>query len=313
LTELQHHAGSMLAEDKDINQWEARNMQNVCTAGSSDCEAIEAAMSVFWGMVNGTSLEVGFLDGVTDSETLHLASQQGFRRIGVEADLRRRERRQQLCPNALAVTAALCSSSTNVHYMLSTATQNQGVIEFMNPGNRFWPFTKAHQEWVKVGKDWDRVNWTEAGSHFLLPCVRLEQILSHVRINVIDFMILDVQGAEMNVLQSINFSAVHINVISMEGNGFEKQILEYMTGAATDYLYMPIWPWLVGRNLWFQRKDFQRRAKLGPGAEPWLTTKPVYHCRAGVQSVACFGTGPPNASRFDKWPELLAKNARHNR
>lgn len=51
-----------------------------------------------------------------------------------------------------------------------------------------------------------------------MPCVRLDTILDQYQISHIDFLSLDVEGHEIDVLKSIDFSKVTINVIAVEND-----------------------------------------------------------------------------------------------
>lgn len=58
----------------------------------------------------------------------------------------------------------------------------------------------------------------EARKHLTktLRCTTVKKILRRYRFNVIDFLSLDVEGHELNVLQSVDFDEVTINIISVE-------------------------------------------------------------------------------------------------
>lgn len=50
----------------------------------------------------------------------------------------------------------------------------------------------------------------------IIPCMPLQAILETFAITHIDFFSLDVEGAELEVLQTLNFLLTHINVIVVE-------------------------------------------------------------------------------------------------
>ncbi len=50
----------------------------------------------------------------------------------------------------------------------------------------------------------------------MIPCMPLQAVLTQLGISHIDFYSLDVEGAEQEVLQTIDFSVTHINVIVVE-------------------------------------------------------------------------------------------------
>ena len=52
-----------------------------------------------------------------------------------------------------------------------------------------------------------------------VPCVTLASILNTFGISHIDFFSLDVEGAEAEVLDTLDLTALHINVIVVEADG----------------------------------------------------------------------------------------------
>ena len=62
-----------------------------------------------------------------------------------------------------------------------------------------------------------------------LPSVRLDTILSRYGVNHIDFLSLDTEGCELEILKTIDFSKIAIDVITVENNYNEPYIREYLT------------------------------------------------------------------------------------
>ena len=62
-----------------------------------------------------------------------------------------------------------------------------------------------------------------------LAAVRLDTILAHYGITHIDFLSLDTEGNELEILKSIDFSKITIDVITVENNYNESYINEYLT------------------------------------------------------------------------------------
>ena len=52
-----------------------------------------------------------------------------------------------------------------------------------------------------------------------VPCVALGSILQTFGISHVDFFSLDVEGAELEVLHTLDLSAVHVNFIAIEQDG----------------------------------------------------------------------------------------------
>ena len=73
---------------------------NRALGGGSDGEGVDALLAFFYESwtgkrhhIAGISLELGGLDGVTESQTLKLEEEAGFRRVVIEADVSRRKQR----------------------------------------------------------------------------------------------------------------------------------------------------------------------------------------------------------------------------
>lgn len=54
-------------------------------------------------------------------------------------------------------------------------------------------------------------------------CLPLSSVLQNFGITCIDFVSLEVEGAELQVLQTLDFNAVHISVIVVEMDGHDPQ------------------------------------------------------------------------------------------
>lgn len=61
-----------------------------------------------------------------------------------------------------------------------------------------------------------------------LPCVRLNDILDHYGITHVDYLSLDTEGSELEILKSIDFSKVKIDMMSVENNFHEPFIREFL-------------------------------------------------------------------------------------
>ena len=106
--------------------------------------------------------------------------------------------------NSININAALCSETKLLHYTNEGGGQVQGFVEFMS--KRFirkW-HSKIYQNMSKV-EDLPTVQ-----------CVQLSRLVNELNIYHIDIWILDVEGAELSVLQGTNFNEIQINVIVME-------------------------------------------------------------------------------------------------
>ena len=108
---------------------------------------------------------------------------------------------------AICINAVLGNGkeSSNLHWVSSNTVS--GIFEFMNPGfvAKWHPKLRNNPEAVAA-----------------LPTIRsrtFANVTSELKVSRIDLWILDVEGAEEEILSGVDFKAVTINVIIMEGEG----------------------------------------------------------------------------------------------
>jgi hypothetical protein len=272
---------SLLQQTQNFSAW-LRQYSDLsgCVLGASDCEAIEVVRKALWGMKSGITLEVGGLDGVTHSETLFLEKAMGFKRIIIEGDPSWRERRKENAPSAVGVQAALCSAASELHYMLHSTPEVRGIAEFMSSKylSAWYPALAA--ELSTSGGNFSGVNWEQLKVPFsVVQCVRFNDITAFLHVDVIDFMVLDVEGAEMSVLQTIDWNAIRINVLVIECNhGRYDETRDYVL-KSTGGRYKNLFDKQIGRNAWFVHVDFQLNSAPGWGNQT------CYESPAECQSV----------------------------
>lgn len=95
-------------------------------------------------------------------------------------------------------------------------------------------------------------------------CVPLSRIIKEAGVNHIDFFVLDVEGGELEVLQSIDWIAVTFDVLVVETEvahrrkGYAAEVAAFLAPRG----YHMVLPVIPGRNSWFLRNDF------APSASP---------------------------------------------
>ena len=112
----------------------------------------------------------------------------------------------------ICVHAAACDVSREVHFIgadlspdVPVQTMVSGIVEFMPE--------KFIETWYQDAN---------LDAAVKIPCLPLSHILTKVGLKHIDFMSLDVEGAELAVLESIDFEAVRISVMVIETDGHDK-------------------------------------------------------------------------------------------
>lgn len=195
---------------------ELHNYTSYATHG--DAEAFDAAEHYFWNICNGLVVEMGAVDGITHSESLFF-EKFGWKRILVDGNPERfpalRER-----SDALAVGAVVCASPQEVHFCINRYTPNgftSGIVEFMTPQfiGHFHPrLYHAGRPKGSLNIDWN--NHTIAGDCTVVQCIPLSSIFTLAGVKHVNFFILDIEGAELEALRTIDFSAVTFDVLVVE-------------------------------------------------------------------------------------------------
>ena len=143
----------------------------------------------------GVFFELGAFDGWQESNTLHLENCLAWTGVLVDAPTHLDSVRTNR-PNAISVGLAACPRLGLVNYSMQKST-TAGISSYMNRHVR------------------RRFRVDEAGAA-PVACGPLSYLLSTLGLRHIDFLSLDVQGAELMVLRSIDWAAVTISVLVAE-------------------------------------------------------------------------------------------------
>lgn len=144
----------------------------------------------------GAFLELGAYDGWMESNTLHAESCLGWRGIVMDGQPAHLEWLRRNRPEALSLGVAVCPHVGFVNYSTQRATTS-GILSYMSRSVRS-RFRVAGMPQVSV------------------PCAPLGAWLALLRVRHLDLFSLDVQGAELMVLQTIDWSALTVGVLLSE-------------------------------------------------------------------------------------------------
>jgi hypothetical protein len=226
--------------------------------GTSDGETIDALEHFFWNMYDGISIEMGALDGtsVTGSQSA-IMEEFYWKRILIEANPKFHNNLKYLV-NTFAVGAAVCTDARELHYATPHKPEylmTAGLVEFMDPKfiKQFHP--SIYNSGILNGPyNVSIVNWEDIRHEdiSIVQCVPMNTILEATRINHFNYFILDVEGAEVSVLQSINFTKYTFDVFVIEKNHQDK-IMDFFNSYLEDSYEFVI---ERGQNVWFKRKSF---------------------------------------------------------
>jgi Methyltransferase FkbM domain len=160
----------------------------------------------FKGLCHGTYLEMGALDGITFSNSFLFNKLYSWKGLLIEISPTMYLNITQNRPYEIAtINAGVCKEAVTLHFV-ETKGAVSGIWEYAAPGfrNQWWPgITLSSPEVTPV------------------QCTPLQDIIGeHIGPTAFfDFFSLDVEGAELDVLMSIDFETVGFGVVLIEQDG----------------------------------------------------------------------------------------------
>lgn len=219
-----------------------KNNGYLAVSRAQDKEDVWAYENWFYGMANGTILESGALDGMKISTSFMFEKFASWFAIHVEAMPQNFNKLKQLRSDSINVHAALCKEAQLLHLTRTPGdVPTNGFVEFMTPAflEKWHSRIYANPELIKT-----------------LPttlCIPVSHLLSELGIHHIDLWILDVEGAELPILEGMDFKKVTVSTIVMEcdqgsvkvdeakqnillQNGFQCQLVRLLYSISPVYL-----------------------------------------------------------------------------
>ncbi len=164
----------------------------------------------FFGMTHGVILESGALNGMTFSNSWFFEYFANWTCIHVEADQKSFRQLTRLRPRAVNIHAALCSTPAELHYVDSSLPIS-GIYEFMEPEFlKRWHFDLYEHP-------------AKAADLPVIHCVPPKLLFAALAITRVDIWVLDVEGAELDVLKGVDWTQVEIKSIIMECDGTDRE------------------------------------------------------------------------------------------
>lgn len=172
---------------------------------------------------NGFFIEIGGYDGQSLSNTLFLERERGWTGLLIEAN-----------PYMLPL---IMSVNRKCHVINSCLGQSQTNMTFTLAG----PISSANN--VINSRHMDRINKETLHSHgnhynetVTVECYSLLDILDVIGTRHVDYFSLDVEGAELFVLESIDWEKIHIDTFTIETDQQRDKILKFMKGHGYEWL-----------------------------------------------------------------------------
>lgn len=175
--------------------------------------------TVFRGYKRGIFVDVGAYDGVSLNNTLFFEKERGWTGINIEPHpdfFKELAAKRPNCRN-LNVAIDKTEGMTDFLHIDGPTSVLSGIVANYDP-----------RHLLRV----EREN-AELGTHrkvIQVPTRRLDSIFREHGVNRVHYMSIDVEGSEMNCIQTINFDEVYIDVLGFENNFNDNSapIIEYL-------------------------------------------------------------------------------------
>lgn len=160
---------------------------------------------VFMGRRDGIFVDIGASDGLAKSNTLFFEQDRGWTGI--------------LCEGNPAYSEVTPSNRPASTFMNVAVYSYVGTVEFAVCGEPDWSGVPSNFE----QPHWERVN-PRGTALIQVPCVTLRYVLS--KLPRCDYLSIDVEGAEFNVISTLDKDCCPVEIIGVENNRWSGAVVE---------------------------------------------------------------------------------------
>jgi FkbM family methyltransferase len=204
--------------------------------------------NVFKGYKRGIFVDVGAHDGVSINNTLYFEKYNGWTGINVEPIKEVYDKLVVNRPSSVNINCAVCNFDGTTDFLC-----NKGYTEMISGIKD--TFDSRHLQRLQ------REN-TQTGSTTTIIQVhtkKLETIFEEHKLSHINYLSIDVEGAEFEVVKSIQFDKVFIDVIGFENN-FEDtgiHIIKYLESKNYVLIHKSLDIFMIHKNSVFFRQPIK--------------------------------------------------------
>lgn len=196
---------------------------------------------IFKGYTDGFFVDVGAHDGRTINNTLHF-EEKGWKGINIEPI---KEVYEKLClnrPNCVNINCAVSSVSGDREFILNKGYTEMlsGLLDTFHPNH----FQRLYRENMQTNSNSEVIH---------VKTKRLDEILEDHNVKRVHYLSIDVEGAECEVIKSINFERVFIDVIGFEDNykDASEKIVSYLVDKGYRIIHKSLDIFMIHKNSMF--------------------------------------------------------------
>jgi FkbM family methyltransferase len=171
------------------------------------------------GQEGGFFVEVGAHDGTTFSNTLFFEAERNWTGLCIEP-----------IPEAFGKLRA-SRRCTCIRAAVSTSAGTASLLHVPGKFEQFSVLERHASGFQQNALERELAHAWEDAEEITVECQRLSDLLaqSHPGVKTVDFCSIDTEGAELDVLRSIDFGRHDFRVFAIEENGHRKDLLEHLT------------------------------------------------------------------------------------
>ena len=175
--------------------------------------------NIFKGYKNGFYVDVGAHDGISINNTLYFEKNNNWRGINIEPIKKVFDKLVINRPNNINLNCAVCNNDGETDFLC-----NIGYTEMISGIKDNFDIRHLHR------LQRENIQYGSITEVIKVETKKLETILHDNDISHINYLSIDVEGAEFEVIKSINFDKVFIDVIGFENNynDVSVPIVEYL-------------------------------------------------------------------------------------
>ncbi len=182
---------------------------------SQDKQDYNLETYVFKGYKNGFFVDVGAYDGKSINNTLFFEETHNWTGINIEPLPDKFQLLEKNRPRCINLNLAIDENSGETEFCCNDVLS--GILNH---------YDKRHINRINT----ENINGSYNKNVIKIKTKRLDEIFRENNVKRINYLSIDVEGAEMNVIKSINFDEVFIDVIGFENNYSDNSepIIEYL-------------------------------------------------------------------------------------
>jgi FkbM family methyltransferase len=201
--------------------------------------------NIFKGYKNGVFIDVGAHDGISINNTLYFEKYHNWSGINVEPIKTVYDKLVINRPNNININCAVCNHNGISDFLCNTGYTEMisGLKDNFDPRHIF----RLQRENQQMGSTTELIQ---------VETKKLETICDENNIKHINYLSIDVEGAEFEVIKSINFDKVFIDVIGFENNYNDVSIpiVKYLEQKNFVVIHMSLDIFMIHKNSIFYKK-----------------------------------------------------------